>query len=325
LLRTVTVAHKTLDAIDNAIRADQGARFRQLEHELFREAVDTTADAFRSDEDGFRSHLGASILGGECARHIWYAFRWVTQGNFDGRTLRLFNRGHLEEPRFIAMLKMVGVEVWQYDVDGKQFRISWAEGHAGGSGDGVGRTIPDLDPMTAAICEFKTHGEKSFIELAGKLPDWRAYREDPTRRQFPGQGVRIAKFEHFVQMQTYMRKMGLAAALYMAVCKNTDDLYAEIVTLDIEFADQFLDRGEKLVWLETPPKRISESPGFWKCRFCDDRPVCHLNAAPAVNCRTCRFSKPGPAASWHCTKFGCPLSKELQLTGCQQYERNPAI
>jgi hypothetical protein len=321
LLRTVTVAHKTLDAIEAAIRADQGAAFRQWQGKLFPEA----GDAYRGDEDGFRTHLGASILGGECARHIWNSFNWVTRGDFDGRTLRLFNRGHLEEPRFVAMLMTIGCEVWQYDEQGRQFRISWASGHAGGSGDGVGRCIPDLDPSTAAVLEFKTHGEKSFIELAGKLNEWRDHRADPRRFPFPGQGVRIAKFEHFVQMQTYMRKMGLTAALYMAVNKNTDDLYAEVVTLDSEFADQFIDRGEKLVHLREAPKRISESPGFFKCRFCDDRPVCHLKAEPERNCRTCRYSAPDADSLWRCSLHGALLDKQAQQLGCQSYNRNPTI
>jgi hypothetical protein len=318
-LRTVTVAHRTLDAIESAMQADQGASFRQWQGRLFPHA----ADAYRGEEEGFRSHLGASILGGECARAIWYSFRWATKSHFEGRTLRLFNRGHLEEPRFAAMLKMIGCEIWQHDASGKQFRIAWADDHAGGSGDGVGRGIPDLDPMTAAVLEFKTHGEKSFIELAGKLPEWRAHRENPGVVPFSGQGVRASKFEHFVQMQTYMRKMGLAAALYMAGCKNTDDLYAEIVMLDSELADQFTDRGEKLVWMKEPPKRVSESPGFWKCRFCDHRPVCHLKQEPALNCRTCRFSEPGKAGTWHCAhpQHRVVLSKELQLTGCGDYQR----
>jgi hypothetical protein len=322
LLRTVTVAHKTLDAIEAAIEADQGASFRQWEGRLFPGA----SDAYRRDDEAHRSHLGASILGGECPRAIWYSFRWATRKNFDARTLRLFNRGHLEEPRFLAMLLMIGCEVWWQDEQGKQFRIGWADDHAGGSGDGVARGVPDLDPATAAVCEFKTYGEKSFIELAGKLLEWRAYRQHRAG-PFPGRGVRVAKFEHFVQMQTYMRKMGLAAALYMAVCKNTDDVYAEVVTLDAEFADQFIDRGEKLVWMAEAPKRISDSPGFFKCRFCDHRPVCHLKAEPDRNCRTCDFSRPGHAGCWHCTHPGhrVLLGKELQLTGCTDHARNPSL
>lgn len=117
-----------------------------------------------------------------------------------------------------------------------------------------------------------------------------------------------------------MRKMGLAVALYMVVNKNNDELYGEIVHLDTAIADQFLDRGEKLVWMDNAPDRISESPGFWKCRFCDHRPVCHLGAAPDRNCRTCAHSKPVEGNKWVCTLHNKELTKEEQLKGCNNYE-----
>lgn len=311
----VTIAIRTLTLIDQMIKEDQGARFRGW----LGKVISHIGDAYRTDEDGHRTHMGASLLGGECPRAIWYNFRWATKSNFEGRLLRLFNRGHIEEARFIAMLLMIGAEVYQQDANGKQYRISFAEGHAGGSGDGVALHIPDIPQGTAALCEFKTHGEKSFIELAGKLDEWRAYLEDPMRNPFCGKGVREAKFEHYVQMQLYMRKMGLACALYVAVNKNTDDLYAEIVTLNSELADQFLARGEKLVWMTDPPEKINASPGFFKCRFCDHRPVCHLKAAPDRNCRTCVYAEPGKGATWVCRLHDSVIDKETQLKGCSDY------
>jgi hypothetical protein len=319
LLRTVMVANKTLDAIDAAMTADGGASFRQWQGKV----IPTLDDAFRGEDEAHRSHLGASIVGRDCAREIWLSFRWAWPNNPEPRMLRLYNRGHLEEGRFIALLLMLGCEVWQVDENGKQFRISWAGGHAGGSGDGVARGMPDLPPVTAALTEFKTHGEKSFIKLAGKLDEWRAYRAG--KGQFTGEGVRLSKFEHFVQMQTYMRQMGLAAAMYFAVNKNTDDIYAEVVHLDSEFADQFLNRGEQLVSLPAPPKRISESPGFWKCRFCDKHPVCHQGKPPEKNCRTCKFSSPIADGKWACGRHNILLEKSLQLTGCTNYEVIPEL
>jgi hypothetical protein len=322
----VTLAYKTMAAIDAAIEADQGASFRRW----LGKVLPHIGDAYRGEEEGHRSHLGASILGQECARAVWYNFHWTTRSNFPGRILRLFNRGHLEEGRIIALLLMIGCEVFQQDAEGKQYRISFAEGHAGGSGDGVTLKLPDLPAETAVLDEFKTHGETSFVELAGKLPEWRKHLQDPQRNPFTGKGVRAAKFEHYVQMQLYMRKMGLAVALYVAVCKNTDDLYMELVFLDTAIADQFLDRGEQLVWLPEPPKRISESPGFWKCRFCDHKPVCHLKAAPDVNCRTCVNSTPIAGAKWYCGSQtspcgNAPIDKDRQLVGCDQYVRHDKI
>ena len=52
--------------------------------------------AYEKDSgDGFRAHLGASIIGKECERALWYDFRWVTQAKLPGRLLRLFETGQL--------------------------------------------------------------------------------------------------------------------------------------------------------------------------------------------------------------------------------------
>lgn len=317
-MRTVMVAQATLNAFDDHIAADGGGSFRQW----LGRVIPHMDDAYRAEDGGHRGHLGASILGGDCPRAIWYTFRWVHRAKFEPRMLRLFNRGHLEEARFIALLLMIGCEVWQQDANGKQFRISFADGHGGGSGDGVARGIPDL-PGTPAVCEFKTHGEKSFIKLAGKLDEWRAYRAG--KGQFTGEGVRIAKFEHFVQMQTYMLKMDLPAALYVAVNKNTDDIYAEVIHLERPFAEQFINRGEQIIAMDAPPKKISESPGFFKCRFCDKRPVCHLKATPERNCRTCQNSKPITGGVWRCTLQNIDLDVNAQAAGCPAYYKIVAL
>lgn len=310
----LTHALLTINEIDRMIADDQGSRFRGW----LGRVLPHIGDAYRTDEDGHRSHLGASLLGGECARAIFYSFRWITKSAFEGRMLRLFNRGHLEEGRIIAMLLMLGVQVFQQDENGKQYRISWAEGHAGGSGDGVAIGLPEC-PDLHVLLEFKTHGEKSFIELAGKLAEWRDYVSG--KGAFTGKGVKACKPEHYIQMQTYMRKMGLSAALYVAVNKNTDDLYMELITLAPEVADQYLDRGENIVWLTKAPQRISSSPGFFKCRFCDHRPYCHLDAPPDRNCRTCQFSEPikGGAGTWFCNSHAVVIPKEVQLVACERW------
>jgi hypothetical protein len=315
----VHIAIKTLQAFEESVRRDQGAAYRGW----LGKVIPHIGDAYRTDEDGHRSHMGASLIGSECARHIWYNFRWATKGSFSGRILRLFNRGHLEEARFIAMLLAIGCEVYQQDAEGNQYRISHAEGHFGGSGDGVMKGIPDLPPNQFALGEFKTHSEKSFIELAGKLDDWRKHVENPTKFPFTGQGVRGAKLEHYVQMQEYMVKMGLAVAIYIAVNKNTDDVYAEIVYLDREIAEQFLTRGETLVWMAEPPKKLNESPGFWKCRLCDDKPVCHFGADPDKTCRSCEHSFPAPDAKWRCRLKDIELDKKAQLAACDKYSKIP--
>lgn len=310
------VAHKLLEAFDKSIAYDQGNRYRHF----LKIVLPHLEDAYRQDDGNFRTHLGASVIGGECPRDIWYGFRWATKPKFDGRMLRLFNRGHLEEGRIIALLLCSGLQVFQQDENGHQFRISDFGGHFGGSGDGVVIGIPDLpDAATPALLEVKTHNDASF----------KSVKKD---------GVRSSKLEHFVQMNTYCNKMKLLYALYIAVNKNTDEIYAEIVPHDQTVSGQFIERAKKIIPMHLAPAKISKSPGWRTCAWCDHKPVCHLKATPERNCRTCQFSVAKEDGKWWCENkerqmtmlFGpsegvsiagedFSLSKARQLQGCNFY------
>jgi len=312
------VASKTLAAIAHAMEADQGAKFRALQ----RINLPLAEDAYREDEKPFRGHLGASLLGRECAREIWYGFHWVTRPHFEGRMLRLFNRGHLEEARFISLLQMIGATVWQHDENGKQFRIKGYKGHFGGSQDGVAQGIPDI-PDEPCLVEFKTHNDKSFLKLAGKRVEDKA---SPWGHRWEGgEGVMKAKWEHFVQMQIYMGYWGLRWALYMAANKNDDDIYAELIAFDPGQYNRFLDRAASIIDAAEPPPRISNSPGWFKCKFCDHAPVCHGDRLPEINCRTCAASKVLEDGKWFCAATEQEIDEELQYKACSGYTLNTSI
>lgn len=72
-----------------------------------------------------RGHLGASIIGKKCSRHLWYSFRWAAPSAFEGRMLRLFATGFKYEKRFIDLLEMCGATVNEYDVDGPRERLMY--------------------------------------------------------------------------------------------------------------------------------------------------------------------------------------------------------
>lgn len=297
------IATKTLEAIEKAMYADQGASFRGHLGRL----TPLAADAYSTKEDLWRDHLGASLIGRECGRELWYSFHWATEKRFDGRMLRLFNRGHLEEPRFIALLTMIGCSVWQVDENGKQFRIGDHNGHFGGSMDGVIQGLPDI-PDQPVLGEFKTHNAKSFEKLISE-------------------GVLKAKWEHFIQMQVYMGKNSLTWAAYCATNKDTDAIHIELVQFDQLQYQRYLDRAGMIIAATSPPPRINESPGWFKCKFCDQKDVCHNGATLARNCRTCHWSRVAEKGAWACVHedtlepYGpTNISKEMQRTGCKRYE-----
>lgn len=260
-----------------------------------------------TQESGNRWHLGASVLGRECAREIWYKYRWCKEVRHKGQLLRLFERGHLEEDRFVKYLRDIGCEVWDVNPEtGKQFTISAVEGHLGGSLDGVGKGIPDIPPDEAFLTEFKTSNDKGFKTLQKE-------------------GVKKAKHEHYVQTQLYMNQYDLKYCLYMAVNKNTDELYLEVIELDARVAGQYLERGKMIIMSNEPPPRVSNTPGWYKCKMCDYHGVCHKGEEVAMNCRTCRHSKPHENRQWVCTLHGevyaKPTGDEISMTevGCAQY------
>lgn len=294
------LALKTKKAIDDALEKDQGNLFRKY----LQEEIVLASDAYRqNDPEAFRSHLGASLIGRDCARALWYSFRWAVTVKHVGRMIRLFNRGHLEEARFIALFKMIGCQVWSKDEAGRQFRIHDHMGHFGGSLDAVAKGIPD-DLEEPFLLEFKTHNDKSFGKIVG-------------------QGCRSAKPEHYAQMQTYMKGYGLRKGLYGAVNKNDDDLHLEIILADKEAADMYSNRAREIITSVKPPPKINESPSWFVCKFCDFKNVCHNNALPATNCRTCMYSQPVEEGQWKCTRHNSTLTEEAQLAGCPDYRWSP--
>jgi len=292
------LAEKTVALIESVIKEDQGSSYR----DYLGKVIPHIGDAYEADSFPFRSHMGASLIGRECPREIWYSFRWATDKKHKGQLLRLFNRGHLEEARFIAILLAIGVEVYQQDENGKQFRVSDVDGHFGGSGDGRLVGVPDLPEGTHALGEFKTANDSSFKKIKAN-------------------GVREEKNEHYVQMNIYMGRMGLPAALYLVVNKNDDEIYGEIVPYNKLIDDEYTNRAHHLVYTETPPAKINESVGFWKCRFCDHKPVCHMKAVPDVNCRTCSLSKLLKDGQWACGRTGEILDKQAQYNACEDHTR----
>lgn len=293
---SIILADKSLAAIERALRADQGARFRT---ELGI-AIQQCDDAFDgSEQSPFRSHLGASLLGRECYRELWYNFRWVKKSKHIGQTIRLFNRGHLEEARFVALIRMCGWQIWQVDKKGKQFRISDHGGHYGSAIDGVIKGIPEF-PDEPVMGEFKTSNDKNFAKMK-KM------------------GVAGAKPEHVVQMRQYMKYMKLRACLYLVVNKNTDELYGEIIMASPEQAEMDTDKAGRIVFSQIPPERLYDNSASFGCKFCDFRDICFKGAGTEVNCRTCQYSEPLADGSWRCNNQKLKsktLSKADQLKGC---------
>lgn len=309
----------------------------------------------REYNDGHRKHLGASLIGRSCKRYLWYVFRWCRQPAFTGRQQRLFNRGHREEARFIEWLEGIGFKLWfenregfwyhaesdSYGIENNgelpdplccwiteeqqnyrehvavakarglefpQYRISDCNGHFGGSLDGIAMFPPGWGIDEPVLLEFKTSGTGRKFELLkdNKMP--------------------IEKPDHYAQTSVYGKKYGFKFVLYLCINKNDDDLHVELAKLSESLGEQLIQKAEGVIFSQIPPPKLSETPTYHECRYCDMLTICHEGATIERNCRSCVNAIPIEDAKWHCQVHSqrpegvIPIPQEIIPQGCPDYK-----
>ena len=253
-----------------------------------------------------RPHMGASQLGHHCDRWLWLTFRWAVIEKFNGRILRLFERGQNEEAVIIRDLRGIGIHI--HSCGHQQKRIDMGC-HLGGSPDGIiDGGVPGYEKKKH-LAEFKTHSLKSFKDLTNK-------------------GVAESKPMHYVQMQVYMKATDIDRALYVSICKDDDSIYTERVVYDATVAEKAVERGHRLALIERMPEPCpGASPDWYQCKMCAATDFCHSHhLTREVNCRTCAHVTPLPNSTWRCERYqadGIPY--EHQLTGCDCHVLHPDL
>lgn len=290
------LANQTKAAINNALELDGGASFRRY----LGEAIKEINDAFEPEQEKHpRKHLGASLIGRECNRYLWLSWRWAFWNKPMARMVRLFNRGHLEEARWIALIRQAGFVTQHLTEYGKQIRISDVGGHYGGSLDGVIYGCCEI-PGQWGLLEFKTHNKKNFTKLVKC-------------------GVKETKNEHYVQCQQYMAKYNLQFALYCAICKDDDEIHLEIIRPDSVSVSLNLNKAKSIILADKIPNKCSASPLYETCKWCDAFQVCHAGAPVMKTCRSCEHVILADEGKWFCGHSRTELSGEQQFAACDKY------
>lgn len=263
--------------------------------------------AHEANQELPRPHMGASMIGHPCDRWIWLSFRWAVVEKFQGRILRLFRRGHMEEVTVHEDLRMAGCQISTIDPEArKQYRF--VDGHFGGSCDGIINSGLPEAKKTPHVLEVKTHSLKSFNDLEKH-------------------GVQKSKPQHWAQMQVYMMAFSLDDALYYAVCKDDDRIYTERVKLDKDRALDFFKKAQRLIGADRMPEPLSADPTWYECKFCAAHSFCHGDKLTRqVNCRTCANSTAEEDGLWTCAHWESDIpSPEAQRSGCDEHVLHPDL
>lgn len=261
-----------------------------------------------------REHLGASAIGEECYRKLYYDFRWCKLSQAEPRMRRLWARGHGEEEKIDKILTWMGFFVREIDpVTQKQYKFSSVEGHYGGSGDGIA-LLPWFreDDSKRILVEKKTFKNDLFNKLKG------SYNQEKTKGI--GEGLIASNPKYWAQQCCYGRGFKLQYGLFIGVNKDNDEIHYEINKLDWNYAVQLENKARDIIYATQPPARISENSAFWKCKFCDKQDVCHHGEVVETNCRSCKMSKPVENGKWFCGKWNMQIPDEAIKDGCSSHQ-----
>lgn len=187
--------------------------------------------------------------------------------------LRLFRRGHSEEGKVISELMDIGIK-YTRDKDG----FSDIHGHFRGHSDGFLDGVPGYE-NERILFECKTSNTKDFRLLAKN-------------------GVRKTKPTHYAQIQAYLGYSRLKTAMYVVVCKETDEFYIEFVRFSKDSFDGIRRRAFSILRSDDPPMRISDNKTYYLCKMCPMHGFCHLGEKPDPNIRNDGTHVPGRGGEW---------------------------
>lgn len=282
-LEAITSSDKTLAAVDAVVEGEQA--------------------------DAGRGHLGASQIGRDCVRELWYSFRDFTPVHFPTKTLYMFADGHLSESVMVERLQKV-IDLEPVDpVTGKQWRFSDHDGHFGGSLDGIIRGGLVEAPSKPHVWEAKSLGDstwKKLNKLKAELPEKEV--------------LKAFSLTYYAQAQIYMHYMKMDRHYLTASTAGAREWTSVRTDYCKEDAEFYINRAHRIITSDTPPPRIGRDQTDFKCKWCDHSAVCWEGAAPRINCRSCKHSYAGADNTWVCDKFTKVLSREDQLAACPEHE-----
>jgi hypothetical protein len=210
-----------------------------------------------------RDYLGASRLGVSCNRALQFEYTDTSKDedqNFTGRTLKIFQAGHVFEELIIKWLRQAGIDLINNKPNGDQFGFAVADDKVKGHIDGVIISAPeDLGFAFPMLFECKSLNNKSWKEIEKK-------------------GLAIAKPIYAAQIAIYQAYMeseieGICnnPALFAAINKDTAEIHFELIPFDQELAQKMSDKAVMILRATEAHEllpRIANDSSYFECKFC---------------------------------------------------------
>lgn len=213
-------------------------------------------------EEEPRTYLGASQIGDECLRRVQYQVTAAPAKPLEGRTRRIFARGHLYEDRAYNWLTAAGFVISRANALGDQHGFSVLGGEFRGHVDGIVMEVPpefEDEIETRCLWECKALGAKGFA----------AVKKNGLAKAYPGYADQAVIYQTYMELEH--------PVLFTVVCPDTEEMHHELVPYDAKRAQEVSDRAAHVVAHirsgDLLP-RVSGDPGGFPCAWCQFQPHC---------------------------------------------------
>lgn len=211
-----------------------------------------------------RDYLGASLIGEECVRKVWYSYNHYPRQPFSASTLWNFEDGHRIEDIIADRLRLIpGIQLWTHQENGQQYGFSALNGKFRGHVDGVIKGLLQA-PKAPHVWENKCSAQKKFDEFKALKVK---HGEKNTLKEW--------NYNYFVQAQLYMHYLQIDRHYMTVALAGGRDIDSCRTEYQGEVAEKYINRADSVLKAKDEPPRLSDKPDFWLCRFCDFKDVCH--------------------------------------------------
>lgn len=200
------------------------------------------------DDRKSRDYIGASLIGADCLRQIWYEFKGTKAEEVPTKIRRTWAIGRHLEGLILDWLTEAGVEIVRTWDDLVSERMPYFKGHIDSVWMKKGKPF--------AIIEIKTAKDASFNIFVKK-------------------GLCAWNPQYYAQVQSYMGMSGIHTAYILVLNKDNSEISDELVTFDEVFYQQLCRKAFLIANTNSIPSKINNSPLWYQCKTCKFNKVCH--------------------------------------------------
>jgi len=201
-------------------------------------------------ESSARNYIGASIIGSDCLRQIWYEYNETVSVDIPPKTWRTWDIGKRLELLVMDWMSDAGISLGILPEPNLKSKI-----------------VPTFRGHVDSICLNENGTIDSIIEIKTA--------KESSYNVFTKKGLKSWSSQYYAQIQSYMGMSGIHKAYVIVLNKDSSDISDELIDFDEKFYRQLEYKAMMISEAVTMPPRVHDSPIWYQCKTCKFNKICH--------------------------------------------------